>query len=111
VCPVDPPEGNGKLLRYRLDRVEHKHKGLETATQFLAEKGAQNNEQIKVHDAQLAQLHEELRDVRNAAKEVAVLRSEVENLLDGWRAVRNAFLTAAGGLVLLASSIVWQATS
>ena len=102
---------NGNVLRHRVSQLEHRAKNIEEGTRLLSQFGERNNTQIKVLDSQVTQLHEELHDVRVAAQEVAVLRSEVNTLVEGWRAVRNAFLAAAGGLILLAVSIVWQATS
>jgi uncharacterized coiled-coil DUF342 family protein len=107
VAPVEPPEGNGKLLKYRVDALEHRVKGDEQAYKFIAEKGAKANEQIRVHDSQIAQLHEELHDVRNAAMEVPVLRERLDTAIDQMKSIRTALYSAAGGLALVAAAVVF----
>jgi chromosome segregation ATPase len=44
---------NGNVLRERIEQLRHKLRGTEQAVRFLAEKGAQNNEQVRVHDTRL----------------------------------------------------------
>lgn len=100
---------NGNTLRYRVEQLEVRAKGIEQGTRLLSEFGQRNNEQIQVQGSRLAQLHEELRDVREAAKEVPVLRAEVASIVDTLRAARNALFAAAGGLVVVAVGIIYQA--
>lgn len=95
---------NGGVTRYRLDRLEHRTKNLEEGTKLLSDFGSRNNEQIR-------QLHEDVHDMKQEVARVPVLEERVASMLDGWRAVRNAFLAAAGGLVILAGTILYQASS
>ena len=104
MCPVEPPEGNGHVLEYRIRTLEHRVKNLEEGTKLLADFGSR-------HNAQINDLREDVHDMKPDVAKVPVLETKVDSLLDGWRAVRNAFFAAAGGLVILAASIVYQATS
>ena len=95
---------NGNTLRWRIGELERNREALEEAAKWIAKMGERHNQQIVALDRDVAEL-------KDAIKEVPVLAEKVDTLVDGWRAVRNAFLAAAGGMILLAASIVWQATA
>lgn len=104
MSPVEPPEGNGNVLRHRLDTVEKRQDVYDEGARWLSRMGERHNEQIN-------DLREDVHDMRSQVAKVPVIETKVESLLDGWRAVRNAFFAAAGGLVILAGTILYQATS
>lgn len=111
--PDEKPNGN--TLRYRVEQLEARARSIEQGTKLLADFGQRGNEQIQVHGSQLAQIHEELREVRvaalGAAQATAVLRADVASITDTLRAARNAFFAAAGSMVVVAMGIVYQAAS
>lgn len=100
---------NGNLLRYRLDRIEHRAKNIEQAMQFIAEKGAKCNEQIKVHDERFRDQQREIDEMRDTVGRVPVLEERVGTLLDGFKDAKRALWAAAGSFLVLAATIVWQA--
>jgi cell division protein FtsB len=102
---------NGNVLRYRVDKLEHRLKGAEQATKWVADKGAKANEQIRVHDRCLTDIEKDVDELKQAVAEVPVLKAELSDLKDSWRAVRNAFYAAGVGLFSLAATIFYQATS
>lgn len=111
MCPVEPPEGNGNVLEYRVKALEHKAKNLEVGTRLLADLGAKANEQIKVHDERHREHDRRLDDLEDCVKEIPVLRSEVAGLVDGYRAARTAFYTLGVGLIVAGVGIIYQATA
>jgi DNA repair exonuclease SbcCD ATPase subunit len=108
VAPVEPPEGNGKLLKYRVDALEHRVKGDEQAYKFIAEKGAKANEQIRVHDEQFSEIERRLTAVETLISDVPVLRERLDTAIDQMRSIRTALYSAAGGLALVAAAVVFS---
>lgn len=101
---------NGNVLRFRVDRVEHRVKGAEQACKWIAEKGAKANEQLRVHDEQFRDVERRLGDVEETMKDVPVLHERVDTVIEGVKAARNALWAAAGSFLVLAATVVWQAS-
>lgn len=102
--------GNGNVLRFRIERVEHRLKGAEEATRWVAEKGAKQNEQIRVHDERFREQDRRLDDIEEKAMKVPVLEERVDTVIESVRAARNALYAAAGAFLVLAATVVWQAS-
>ena len=63
MCPVEPPEGNGKLLRYRLDALEHRVKNIEVAAAIGEDARQRDHERLMLMDQVLTNLDAALRDL------------------------------------------------
>lgn len=68
-----------------------------------------SDEQIK-HDGRIAELRGDVDSVSKIAADVPVLHERVNNLLDGWKALRTALYAAAVGLFSLAAAILFTGT-
>ena len=95
----DEPNGT---LRWRIEQLE---KGLETrdeAFKLLAEFGAKHNEQLRDQERRIEAQEK-------ATEGLPVVKTELVNLKESWRAARNAGYAVAGALVSLMGTIIWQA--
>ena len=92
---------NGNVLRYRLERVEDKTKGLEEGTKLLAEFGQRHNEQINT-------LRGDVHELKEAVKDVPVIKAELADLKESWRATRNVGYAVFVALISSGAAVVWQ---
>lgn len=102
-------EQNGNVLRERIEQLRHRLKGTEEAMRFLAEKGARNNEQIRVHDEQLREVNRRLDDIEEKAMRVPIIEDRQNTILQALNRARTAGWATAGSLLVLAATVVWQA--
>ena len=99
---------NGNVLRYRLDRVEHRVKGAEQAAKWIAEKGAKHNEQLLVHDEQFREFDRRLAAVEEDVKDLPAVRAELKGVKESVQAARTAGWGIVVALIGLAATILLQ---